>query len=424
MIQRFLLPAVILGGCLFCHAAEEKLIIVDEGMWQADNGRLSYFEDGRMVSNEWFREINGFKLGDTPNDIIQISEDLIAISVNWSNIIQFINPDGKALGATEGIPNVRCLATDGKYLYASSYAHECETLSGPVSFEKGFVAKIDPADYQVVKVCEVGYEPEGIAYYDGMLFVANSGGYAFQEDHDYEHTVSILDADTMSIAGEVDTGHINLYGKMSQTGKYLCINSAGDYYEHPACGIILDCEKALMSPETSFASIPYAVTYNCAFQNDTFLAIGAAYSYISGEYEFNYMILDPQKIIETSGSEGISFSLPGSMKRDIENMSSPYGIYMNPYTGMIYATDAGNYGSGGTLYQWTPEGIFTGTYPTYINPGAFLALRPDSFLSSITNITSEPDFKNSELIFDIFGRRIINPVKGQIYIQDGNKIIY
>ena len=97
--------------------AQERVILLNEGMWQADNGRLSYFENGAIVSNQWFRDMNGYKLGDTPNDIIQINPDLIAIAINWSNIVQFIRPDGVAVAATEDIPNNRRLCTDGQYVY-------------------------------------------------------------------------------------------------------------------------------------------------------------------------------------------------------------------------------------------------------------------------------------------------------------------
>ena len=66
--------------------AQERIILLNEGNWQSDNGKISYFEDGEIVSNQWFRDVNKRKLGDTPNDIIQINEDLIAITINWSNI--------------------------------------------------------------------------------------------------------------------------------------------------------------------------------------------------------------------------------------------------------------------------------------------------------------------------------------------------
>ena len=164
--------------------SQERIILHNEGNWQSDNGKITYFEDGKVVSNQWFRDVNGSKLGDTPNDIIAVNDDLIAIAINWSNIVQFITPEGKAVAATEDVPNNRKLASDGDYVYITSYGHECKVGDKFVEFKKGFVAKIDATTFKVVAACEVGYEPEGIAYYDGHLFVANTGGYAFQENHD------------------------------------------------------------------------------------------------------------------------------------------------------------------------------------------------------------------------------------------------
>lgn len=118
----------------------ENLIICNEGNWQSDNGQLSYYDGntGKMT-NQWFRSMNGIKLGDTPNDILHVNDTLIAIAVNWSNIIQYIHPDGRACGATENVPNNRRMCTDGKYLYITSYAHKC----GDRVFTKGYVCGKD-----------------------------------------------------------------------------------------------------------------------------------------------------------------------------------------------------------------------------------------------------------------------------------------
>ena len=164
---------------------EDKLLILCEGLWGMDNSCISYLDQGTLV-NKWYQKQNPkHRLGDTGNDIIQVNDTLIAISVNWSNIIQYIYPDGRAIAATEDIPNNRKLATDGDYLYCTSYANH------------GYVAKVDVRTKEIVDTCHVGYEPEGIAYYKGRLFVANTGGYSFQEGHDYETTVSVIDAQTM-----------------------------------------------------------------------------------------------------------------------------------------------------------------------------------------------------------------------------------
>ena len=403
--------------------AQERLIVLNEGMWQADNGRLTYFEDDHVVSNSWFRDVNGQKIGDTPNDIIQVNDNLIAIAVNWSNIVQFITPDGKAVAATEDIPNNRKLCSDGKFVYVSSYGHECLTTSGFKYFDKGFVAKIDITTFKTVAACEVGYEPEGIALYKGRLFVVNTGGYAAQEfDHDYETTVSIINAETMQVEKTIDTGVPNLYGKMSQYGRYLCINSPGDYYEIPTASLVFDCEKAL-SGQDCFVRFDEPATYKCTTLDGKFLAVGSSFSYITGSYEFSCMTIDPQTVMETGGASGLTHTLPGTLKADFENMNQPYGIYVNPYTGYIYGTDASSFENAGYLYQWTPEGQLLGKHKVYINPGHFLALPPDGQHFNSVNQIVNRKLSNRKL-FDLQGRRVSSPRQRDIYISQGRKFLF
>lgn len=405
--------------------AQERIILLNEGNWQADNGKITYFENGQVVSNQWFRSVNGYKLGDTPNDIIAVNDGLIAIAVNWSNIVQFITPDGKAVAATEDVPNNRKLASDGHYVYISSYGHECGIDGRYVEFTKGFVAKIDAATFKVVAATEVGYEPEGIAYYKGYLFVANTGGYAFQEDHDYETTISVVDAATMKVVRMVDTGQINLYGKMSQSGRYLCINSPGDYYDTPAATIILDCDAVLgkQPDEKCYTKLPYAATYNCVTADGRFYAIGSRYSYYTGDYTFNYVTIDPKAVMESNGAAGIDETFPGTVLADIKQMGMPYGIYVNPYTGYIYATDAGSFAAAGALYQWSPEGRLLGTYRVYINPAHFLALKPDNYTDGIDDVTVRGTARTAPL-YDIRGMKVTAPRRGNIYIKNGKKFIF
>ena len=417
---------------IYSARAQEKIILLNEGMWQADNGRLSYFEDDSIVSNQWFRDRNGMKLGDTPNDIIQINDTLIAIAINWSNIVQFINPDGKAVAATEDIPNNRRLCSDGEYVYVTSYGHECETIEGTVYFDKGFVAKIDISTFKVVATCEVGYEPEGIALYEGRLFVANTGGYAFEEGHEFETTVSIINAGTMTVEKTIDTGVPNLYGEMSQSERYLCINSPGDYYEVPPCGLIFDCKKALNN-EDCVVVFDYPATYNTTTLDGKFFAVGSSFSYLTGEYEFSQLTIDPKEMMETGGESGLSESLPGTLKADFMNMNQPYGIYVNPYTGYIYGTDAGSFEGAGYLYQWSPEGQLLGKHKVYINPGHFLALPPDGHFDGISPLAASTFVGGvEEAVYDLQGRRLptgVLPQRGsgegaRIYIKNGKKTLY
>lgn len=421
---KFVLVSAIAALSVSQPQAKEKLIVVDEGTWQTDNGRLSYFEDGKVVSNQWFRDVNGHKLGDTPEDIIQVKPNLIAIAVSSSNIIQFIDDTGHRIAETEDIPNNRKLATDGDYVYVTSYAHQCQTTQGVKNFTKGFVAKIDITTFKVVDAVEVGYEPEGIAYYEGKLFVANSGGYAFQENHDYEKTVSVIDPASMTVVRMVDTGHINLYGTLSRSGQYLCINSAGDYYEVDPVTVIFDCQAVLdgKSDAECFCTLDYVATNNCTDTEGNFYVVGSKYSYLTGGYEYDYLTIDPEAVMQSNGEAGVSTTLPGSLVEYIKKMTSPAGIYVNPYTGYIYATDAAGYVDGGYLYQWSPEGDFIGKYGVYINPSHFLALNPNGDVNGIDRVDTDACVEDAPM-YNLQGLRINSAVKGQIYIQNGQKKI-
>ena len=337
----------------------ENLIICNEGNWQSDNGQLSYYDGtAGVLTNKWFRKGNGSKLGDTPNDITQVNDTLIAIAVNWSNIIQYIHPDGTACGATENVPNNRRMCADGNYLYITSYAHKC----GNQTFEKGYVAKIDVKTKQVVATCEVGWEPEGVRIYEGKLYVANTGGYSFSENHAYETTVQVVDAETMKSIKTIETGCINLYGEMSQAGQYLCINSCGDYYNVKPKTVIVDCKT------DEVKTFDFPATYNTTDGN-VFYTIGSAFSYNTGEYVYSIKTINPktQEVKDGIFSEAIT--------QKIKEITSPYELYISPYTKNVYFTDAGSYGSAGYLYGYTKEGeqVFV-PQKTYVNPAHILAL--------------------------------------------------
>lgn len=337
----------------------ENLIVCNEGNWQSDNGQLSYYDGtAGVLTNKWFRQVNGSKLGDTPNDIIQVNDTLIAIAVNWSNIIQYIHPDGTACGATENVPNNRRMCADGNYLYITSYAHKC----GNQTFEKGYVAKIDVKTKQVVATCEVGWEPEGVRLYEGKLYVANTGGYAFSENHAYETTVQVVDAETMKSIKTIDTGCINLYGEMSQAGQYLCINSCGDYYDVKPKTVIVDCKTDKVK------TFDFPATYNST-DGDVFYTVGSEFSYNTGEYVYSIKTINPktQEVKDGIFCEAIT--------QKIKEITSPYELYISPYTKNVYFTDANSYGSAGYLYGYTKEGqqVFA-PQKVYVNPAHILAL--------------------------------------------------
>ena len=135
----------------------------------------------------------------------------------------------------------------------------------------------------------------------------------------------------------------------------------------------------------------------------------------------NYLLIDPAKAFESAGAEGISEDLPGTVSTDLAGVASPNGIYVIPYTGYIYATDAASYGGAGELLQWDADGKFLGKHKVYINPSRMIALPPDGIFGAVDNIAV--DRSDDTRIFNLQGMQVENTVKGQIYISAGRKFI-
>lgn len=351
----------------------DHVFMLDEGNWQSDNGQVTCFRNGQ-VTNNYFAAVNGFKVGDTPQDIVYLPEQqMLLVVVNWSNILYWCDTTLLVKAQTENVPNCRSACSDGTYAYVTSYAHQ--TALGE-TYTKGYVAKVDIATHEVVATCEVGYEPEGIAYYDGRLYVANSGGYAFAESHDYEHTVSVVDPATMTELRQVEildsdgNAVINLYGEVSQSGKYLCINSPGDYYSTPAASVIFDCEA-----ETYKVFTGTPCTYNTTLLSGKFFVTGSTFSYETGLYKFNAGTIDP---VRGEYADSVYECPDGTLSRvpfeRISQMSNPYCVYQNPYTGTLFMVDANDYASAGYVWTFSADGRMAGPYSTYINTGHMVAI--------------------------------------------------
>lgn len=77
---------------------------------------------------------------------------------------------------------------------------------------------------------EVGYQPEGIACYNGNLYVANSGGLALPPTYSYDNTVSIIDAASFAVKKEVEV-QINLKNVYSDGKGNIYVTTMGNYYD-------------------------------------------------------------------------------------------------------------------------------------------------------------------------------------------------
>lgn len=330
-----------------------QVFILNEGCWGNNNASLSVYDPkNRQITNNLFSETNHKPLGDAGNDII-VTKDYIIVALGSSNIIQFCDHDGKAVAEIEAVPSNRKMVADpsGKFLYVSSYAND------------GSVYKIDLSSFQVKGIAKVGYEPEGIVWYDGQLFVANSGGYAFQGGHDYEDSISIVDPENMVEKRRISTGHINLYGSFLQSEKYpqyILVNSSGDYQEIPASSFIFDCKSCKIKEEFSFPA-----TYTAQHDGNYYI-LGSSFNYESSQYEY----ISSSIRMNPDGRA----SLEEWTIRGLGELTAPCGIFMTS-EGELMVGDAADYQSRGSIFHFDHNGELVARETAGVSPAHFVELK-------------------------------------------------
>jgi hypothetical protein len=167
------------------HMHENDVIwIANEGAFQTDGATLTkYNSTDNVVTNESFLANNGRILGSVANDMIQYGSNIYTV-LNGSSIIEVTGKkDGMSVAQiqlqTSGSQSSpRQVVADNGNLYISCF--------------DGTVKVVDTTSLSVVSSYNVnnGDYLEGIAVYNGKIYVANSETSAPQV---YNNTITVLD---------------------------------------------------------------------------------------------------------------------------------------------------------------------------------------------------------------------------------------
>lgn len=331
--------------------------LLNEGNMGSDKCTLDYYD---FTDNEYQRNIYPacnpqavHGLGDSGNDLKIYGNKLYAV-VNGSNLVDIMDlATAKSLAAIS-IPNCRAIAFKDCYAYVSSYASE-EVVD--IANALGTIYKIDTTTFKTVATCTVGYQPEEMAIYGSKLFVANSGGYRYN-DGDYDTRVSIIDLDTFKEVKKIEVAP-NLYRMAVDRLGHVWVSSRGNYADVPASLSVIDAsnEKVIKKLDVDATGM--------ALAGDSLYFYGydwKAYSTSFGIINVNTLEFVSDKII----------------KDDTQSeFQSVYGIAVNPESRDIFITDAKDYVTPGMVYCYSREGKFkwsatTGDIPSRI---AFSTMR-------------------------------------------------
>ena len=288
------------------------------------------------------------ELGDVGNDLQVYGNRLYAV-INCSHYVEVMDVRTAQHIGSVNVTNCRYIVFAGDKAYVSSYA-------GPVQIDPnarpGKIVEFDVNTLQITREVVVGYQPEEMVIKDGLLYVANSGGYRFPN---YDRTVSVVDLGTFEVVNTIDVA-INLHRMKLAPDGLSYVSSRGDDYGTKSDVFVIDPEA-----QRVVGRLGVAASEMCMDGDELYL-ISVEWSYVSGKNEIRYTLYDTRKreILPRN------FITDGTEK----DISIPYGLGVNPETKEIFVSDATNYVTPGYLYCFSPEGklkwkVRTGDIPAH-----------------------------------------------------------
>lgn len=319
------------------------LYLLNEGNMGSNKCSLDFvdFDNGCYVRNLYAEKNPNVvkELGDVGNDVQIYGSKMYAV-INCSHKVEVLDARScQRLGQVD-IPNCRYIAFDKGFAYVSAYV-------GPVGIDPnaqlGAVFQVDTATLEITAEVTVGYQPDELVIQDGLIYVANSGGY---RKPNYDNTVSVIDIETMTQIRKIPVG-INLHRIRADKYGKLWVSSRGDYEKIPSRLFVLEKDK-----RTNRMEVRDTLNVSCSEMDicgDSLYLYSVEWSNISQENNVTYGIID----VRTGELISNSFIKDGT-ETDIE---IPYGLKVNPETGDVYVTDAKNYVSSGNLHCYGRDGI-------------------------------------------------------------------
>ena len=335
----------------------KKLFVLNEGQMGAGNASLDMLRlsDSNYITGV-FRKMNpdvAAGLGDVGNDIVAVGDELW-ITVNNSGIVEVLDARDETEIAAIPVPMPRCLAFDDKYVYVSSWNGAAAIFGSDWSVDleksknpKGVVYRIDRKTRQLDGSVEVGYQPEGMAVYDGKLYVANSGGISSQlpPAYAYDNTLSIIDTKSFTLYSTVEV-EVNLKNVYSDGKGAIYVTSLGNYFDvHTGLYCLMASNPALVFHIGNGSIIkPEKLHISCSCICD-----GTVYC-IGTENEFDWNAVHQYNIWSCSINDYTDVKyvvshFPGTIS------GTPYGMAVLESHGSHYLVigDAGDYYNPGTV---------------------------------------------------------------------------
>jgi len=311
------------------------LYILNSGNMGNNDATLAYYDTKtKVLSADIFKQSNGKKMGDTGNDML-IYGNKMYIAMTGSAVVFVTDLQGWIL---------KEITVQGEA--ANLSPRHLTTVNGKVyvSYMEGYVGAIDTSNFSV-KTVKVGPMPEGMAYANKKVYVANSDGYNWP----YGKTISVIDPTSFTVTKTIECpNNPQTFHVASENKVYLI--TWGDYGEIPA-----QLHKINTSND-AITTIEGIAPTNMAIGKD-----GIAYI-LSTVYDENWNATTSYDTFDTTKDKLVGEFVSES---DVPN---GYSLFADKLTGNVYI-GASDYISNGDVYIVSSDGQVVGKFDTgALNP--------------------------------------------------------
>ncbi len=313
---------------------ENGYFVTNEGPFQNGTGTITFVEDGGAVSQNVYKTINGEDLGNIVNSM-HISDDKGYIVVNNSGKVVVVNRytmEKEDVIVGESINNPRYFVAGNGKGYISNWGD-------PFNPEDDFITVISLESNSILTTIPVGEGPENMLLEGGNLYVCLEGGYS------QNNKIVVINTDDNSVETNLEVGDVpNSIVIDRNSDVWVLCEGKPDYTGDETNGRLYKIESGSnVLSSIDFSSTQHPNLLNYDNENLYYVLDKKVYSIGIGDTEL------PTEAID--GLEGAYYA-------------------MNIDNGELYATDAGDYSSEGSLKVFNlVSGDLMETITTGIIPG-------------------------------------------------------
>ncbi|MCX8056444.1 MAG: hypothetical protein N3F03_02395 [Ignavibacteria bacterium] len=195
------------------------VFVINEGLYMQNNSEITFYDPStEQTITNFYSQKNQRIIGDNANSMY-IFENKGYVAVDGSNKIEVIDLQ---TGQSLGIINLGQNGSPREIFILNS------SRGFVTSFNKHSVIEFNPSTLSIVREIPVGKYPEGIAYANFKLFVANS-------DLGNGNSISVIDLNSNSVIRTIQVGRNPRFVSLSNDGRIL-IGCSGDFFSATSLG--------------------------------------------------------------------------------------------------------------------------------------------------------------------------------------------